>query len=425
MKEKTYRLSRVFIITMISLFAAILFLNGCGKEQEEQGPVILTYGTFYLDIEMEQWIARWNQSQDDYRIVIREYEYSDAGHTQLNNEIVTGKAPDILDLSNINVANYVAKGILTDLYPFLDEGGEVSRNDLVAPILETYAYHDKLYGIPLGYQFETLLGKTELVGEADDWTAGKMHRIIQNLKEDEYLLEGLAPLGLIRAVLNTDMGAYVDWEKGESLFGGKKFRELIELAASIELPFLTQDEMGEKLADGSLLLNRVYISSVSDYQSSIDQFAGADVSWVGFPSEDGGKAVLYDRMPVGITESCRNKEGAWQFVRSLLGEEFQRHHIKFVFPIRLSILQESFQEAMKEPDPKMYLGGEPPRRAAKEEIDALYEGICNAQSNRIFDSYIWNIIAEEADAFFDGKKTIDDVMEIIQSRVSLYVSENY
>ena len=238
-------------------------------------------------------------------------------------------------------------------------------------------------------------------------------------------MDGLAPLGLLRAVIATDMGSYVDWEKGECSFDGDKFRELLELAASIDLTFMTQQELDEKLADGSLLLNRAYISSVSDYLSSIEQFGESAVSWVGFPSENGGKAVLYDRMPVGITESCQNKEGAWQFASSLLGEEFQRYHLKFVFPIRLNILKESFQEAMKEQNPKMFQGGEPPRPATQEEIDALFEGICSAQSNRVFDSNIWNIIAEDVEPYFEGRKTVEEVMGVIQNRVSVYVSENY
>ena len=425
MKERMYKLRRVIVVIVISLLITALCLTGCGKEQKEQGPIILTYATFNLDIEIEQWIAEWNQSQEDYRIEIREYENDDAGHTLLNNEIVSGQVPDILDLSDINTANFISKGILTDLSPYLDADKEISRDDLVSSILETYTENNKLYGIPLGYRFETLLGKKELVGEASDWTTDKMIQITKNLEADEHLLDGLAPLGLLRAVLATDMGSYVDWEKGECSFDSEKFRELLELAAAVDLTFMTQEELDKKLADGSLLLDRAYISCVSDYQSSIEQFAGSTVSWVGFPSEDGGKAVLHDRMPVGITESSQNKEGAWQFVSSLLGEEFQRYHIKFVFPIRLDILQESFQEAMKEKDPEMFLGGEPPSPATREEIDALFEGICNAQSNRIFDSNIWNIVAEDAEAYYEGNKTIEEVMDLIQGRVSIYVSENY
>ena len=35
-----------------------------------------------------------------------------------------------------------------------------------------------------------------------------------------------------------------------------------------------------------------------------------------------------------------------------------------------------------------------------------------------------NIICEEADGFFAGQRSLDDVAEVIQSRVSLYMEEN-
>lgn len=36
-----------------------------------------------------------------------------------------------------------------------------------------------------------------------------------------------------------------------------------------------------------------------------------------------------------------------------------------------------------------------------------------------------NIIAEDVEAYFEGSRTIEEVMDLIQGRVSLYVSENY
>ena len=40
------------------------------------------------------------------------------------------------------------------------------------------------------------------------------------------------------------------------------------------------------------------------------------------------------------------------------------------------------------------------------------------------DDNIINIISEEAAAYFDGQKTVEQVTEVIQSRISLYVMEN-
>jgi hypothetical protein len=37
---------------------------------------------------------------------------------------------------------------------------------------------------------------------------------------------------------------------------------------------------------------------------------------------------------------------------------------------------------------------------------------------------VQNIITEEAQAYFAGDKTVDEVTDIIQSRAQIYVSEN-
>ena len=41
------------------------------------------------------------------------------------------------------------------------------------------------------------------------------------------------------------------------------------------------------------------------------------------------------------------------------------------------------------------------------------------------DEDLMNIIKEEAEVFFEGKKSAEEAARIIQSRASIYVSENY
>ncbi len=417
-KQKTTALIAIIL-------AAILTLSGCNPREEAQGPVVITYATLNIDFEMEEQIAVWNQSQEECRIEIQNYEDSDVGRMQLNNDIVSGKGPDLLDLSDINVGNYAAKGILADLYPFIDADEQLSRQELVPGVIQTYEVNGKLYGIPLGYRFETLLGKKELVGDAVNWTTDKMLQRLQELKEDDVLLDALSPMGLLRAALAADMSSYVNWEKGECYFEDEKFRKLLELASCLEPPNMTMEETKERLSTGSLLLERAYISSVSEFQSYSEEFGGDELSWLGFPSEQGGKAILYTRMPIGILEMSENKDIAWKFISFLCGEEFQANHILFNFPIRLSALQESFQTAMGE-NPYIEQPPDAPEwiPATQREIDTLFAGICNSQSEAIFDANIWNIVYEETAPFFEGSKTMDEVINVIQSRVSLYVSEN-
>lgn len=416
-KEKRQAMFAAMFITCVFL------LSGCG-EQEEQGPIVITYGTLNLDIAMESWVASWNQSQDTYRVEIRNYENSDIGRTQLNNDIVTGKGPDLLDLANINVANYAAKGVLEDLYPYLNKDERVTREMLMQGVRQSYEFDGKLCGLPMGYRFETLLGKKERVGSVGDWTMDKMLSLLRGLDEDEILMDALSPEGFLRATFAADMSSYVDMAEGKCYFEDEKFQKLLETAAGLKAVYLSEEEHAKGLADGSLLLERAYVSDISDYLNYCDMFGGGEVSWVGFPSGQGGKAVLYTRMPIGISALSGKKDAAWEFIVSLLGEEFQKNYVMFLFPIRVSVLDESLEAAKKETSDVAFEGQKQRVPATQEQIDALKEGICNSRSESIFDQNIWEIVREETTALFEQGKDVEEVMRIIQNRVANYVLEH-
>ena len=60
----------------------------------------------------------------------------------------------------------------------------------------------------------------------------------------------------------------------------------------------------------------------------------------------------------------------------------------------------------------------------QEDVDKIYELINSVDAVVRSDDEINKIIEEESGAFFAGKKSVNDVANIIQSRVELYISEN-
>ena len=62
--------------------------------------------------------------------------------------------------------------------------------------------------------------------------------------------------------------------------------------------------------------------------------------------------------------------------------------------------------------------------ATQEDVDAIKE-LINATDNALqLDQNIQNIITEEAGGYFQGQKTAQEVADIIQSRIQIYVNEN-
>lgn len=63
----------------------------------------------------------------------------------------------------------------------------------------------------------------------------------------------------------------------------------------------------------------------------------------------------------------------------------------------------------------------PLREEDTRQIQALLESLsCTVRT----DNNIINIITEEAEAFFEGEKSAEEVAEIIQGRVQLYINES-
>lgn len=392
--------------------------NQGGESDRETELIVLTYATMKLDDQMRSWIVAYNTEHPECRIEVKEYggEGTEAGLLRLNTDILAGHAPDIIDLENIDVGPYIAKGILADLYPHMDADAETGREEFVPGILKQYEEDGKLYGVMAGYRMETLMGKESVLGTPSEWTIERMQEALDRVPEDGCFVE-LAPLGLLRVLVTKGMGEYLDWENGTCSFDSKEFIKVLELAGSMKLKSMDGD-LEENLASGKVAVNRIYVESISEYLSSVEMFHGEKVSCVGFPSAQGGFAVVSPFRPMGISGLNGHQDMAWAFVRTLLGEEFQTMEVRFNFPIRRSVLQKRFGQEVE-------LAAKKGRTIAQEDLDALYQMIDVPGGKQTFDKIVWNIISEEAEYYFNGQKSVEDVANTIQNRAKTYVSENY
>jgi hypothetical protein len=59
-----------------------------------------------------------------------------------------------------------------------------------------------------------------------------------------------------------------------------------------------------------------------------------------------------------------------------------------------------------------------------EDVKNIQKLIDSADTLANADEEVFSLITEEAEAFFKGQKSAEEVAEVIQSRVSIYVKEN-
>ncbi len=419
----------------------------------------LTLACMYLDYNIRAAVLDFNKKNTEYRIVIQDYsqynteEDYTAGLTKLTTEILGGQVPDLLCTDSLPIDRYAAKGLLEDLYPYLDADTDLGGREAIVPTaLNCLEVNGILPQIASSMYISTLAGSTEALGGRESWTAQEMLEFSKTLPNGGQTLFGpnYSRENIMQLFVAYDFDSYVDWATGECSFNTPEFAALLEFAAG----FPTQDEINARYEDpnyeyesdmarvkrGEQLLVSV---SMSDFiyalADSTYAFGEEDVTYIGFPSSDGAGHTANFSGGIAMSSTCADKDGAWSFLRTFLTEDFQRENT-WSIPTNQAIFDEKLQEAAT---PEYYtdpVTGEQVEQSKggigwgdgeTMEIYALTEGqvqlirgIIESTTHVMnYDESILNIINEEAAPFFAGQKSAQEAAELIQSRMTIYVNE--
>lgn len=403
---------------------------------EVKQKTVLTYATMYLSYDMRSRLIRFNKTNDTWRIEVKEYgngNYED-GLTQLNNDIVAGNPPDLIDLRDVNVENYIAKGVLTDLYPLMEADTALAKEDFLESALRIYEKNGRLYGICPLFGLSTLSGRPADIGGRDGWTVADLQSLLASKPAGTELWNYASREEILTALLTKGLDAYVDWTDGSCTFDSSEFISLLEFAGQFPgqdtFTYEDADSMYKKIQEGKVLLQPLNMTSVADYLYQDAMFDG-EMACIGYPTADGSVGTYVEgNQAIGITEKSANKEGAWAFLSTLLSEEYQDTVGSLDgLPLRRSSLEKLLAKAMepKEEESAVIMSDDftyEMKAATQEQVDAIRHLLETAKPGRNTDTEIMTIISEEAASFFAGQKTAAEVAGIIQSRVQIYISEN-
>ncbi len=420
----------------------------------------LTIGTMYQDQMLQATAVAFNKSNDKYRVNIRSYmdtsgtsenSYEDA-MTQLNNDITSGtNCPDILDLSNINEKQFAAKGVFEDLTPYMEKSSSLKKDAFVDGILDNFAIDGKIYGIPRTVQINTLVGKTSVVGDREGWSLQEMMEVAEKYPGAS-LFEGVEKASMLYMCMLFNDGAFIDWDTGTCKFDTPEFVQLLEFVNMFpdEVDWDSYDSSVEKYVENKVLLEAASLSELNEVQYYKARFGDEPVTFIGFPTVDGSSGcAMSANGRYAMSANSANKDGVWEFLEFYLTRESSMFDWG-MYTIQ-SKLDKQIEEATKEeyvldengeimydedgnPITTSYYGGGTIisdgweytyHTPTQEEVDLVLEMLAKAKP--IADnngSETISIIQEEAEAFFKGQKTAEDVAAIIQNRLQVYVSEN-
>jgi len=429
---------------------------------------ILTYATMYLSQDERNRIVDFNRSGTPYRIEVRDYsEYSteedyQAGIKKLNTEILAGKVPDIINTNTLPIRQYGAKGILEDLWPFIESDKDIGgRAGLMDRVFTAAEQDGKLYQIFDTFTISTVVGSPSVVGERTSWTLEDLQDALEKMPEgcavfNEYNTKD----NMLQMVMSMNLDSFLDWDTGECHFDSEDFKSLLAFCDNFPLDYDWESSQGDdydehtRISEGRQML---MVENLRDFKSiQMDKaIFGGEVSFIGFPVEDGGVGSSFEvSSGLSMSASCADKEGAWTYIRQLLlprseeVEDLSRLFRFNGFPANKKDFQKMAEQSMipdgykTDEDGNQILDedGNPIEEshsswginnftinvfATKQEeydqIMALYNQVDKMSS---VDRSVYDIVTEVAGSYFAGDRTLDDAAGLIQNKVTTYVNES-
>ncbi|MCM1189555.1 MAG: extracellular solute-binding protein [bacterium] len=429
-----------------------LLTKTASSEVAERETILI--GTLYSSSELTAAAVRFNKSNDKYRVYIKEYidrqadwtetTYSDA-IALLNNDITSRNAPDAIALDSLEIKQLVAAGALEDISGYLDKSSVLNREDYLENVLAGYTFGDVLVGIPKTFTLQTVVGSTADVGEEMGWSLDDIIAYADR-HPNANLFDYMTKSGIMYNFMMYNESAFVDWEKGECHFNSPEFISLLNFVNRFqeEPDYDSNISTATRIQNGEVLLDTVYVSDFREVQMYNAIYKGA-ATFIGYPTTDGsvGCALSADNI-LGITTKSSNKDGAWAFIESYLAAE-DSDRFSWGFSSNKERLNAQLEEAIKvrtytwtdedgvEHEEVMEGGSSVGYQdgwsytyhtPTREEADQIMELIKVASPAAAQNGQIMLIISEEAEAFYKGQKSAEEVADVIQRRAQTYVDEN-
>lgn len=448
---------------------------------------VLTLGCFYIDWNIRSQIAEFNKTNEDYTIYATSYSESNdtsdytAALTKFNNEILAGNVPDILLISSgMPYNSYASKGLFADLYEFMDKDDVYNRDAFMPNVLKAMEKDGKLYEITPSFTVQTYAAKKSLVGDATSLTMDQANQILATMPEGATLTNDSQTMTASNFLSTAiTFSNFVDYANATCNFDSPEFKAILETAkkypAEIDYDALYNDnpnywmEQETACRENRALLYSVYFNDFSTYTNTRDAYLGEDISFVGFPGSGAANAtgsVISTGSEIAVSSKSKYKDGAWEFIKLVLdnavGEQDSGNYgvaitsdasvaeaadeaVKRItssyygLPVVKSQLQALGQQAtipqtytdtdgtVQQVDNTYYVGNTEVKvnLITQDEVNMLIDYFSTVDTIARYDESLTDIINEEANNYFKGTKSVDETASLIQSRASIYLSEQY
>ena len=234
----------------------------------------------------------------------------------------------------------------------------------------------------------------------------------------------------------------IDWEKGECYFDSDDFKNIMSICGKFtgdEDIYSDDASTYDKIKAKKVLLINAIITP--EYISPMDKLFGGKASYKGYPVTEGSGSYFSSTVGVAMSAKCDDKDGAWDFMKQVISKDYVASDYLYtsLIPIREDVYKMKMESVMATKEYTDEMGNVvTPREGtdnyygvdikieplSEEDITKYRELIDNTSMTAFYNDAVIGIINEEAAAYFNKDKSLDDVCDIIQNRATTYINEN-
>lgn len=412
--------------------------SSAASDAEYAGETVINVALTYYDSNIISKAEAFSKDSAEYEIHIRNYtennENNDA-FDRLKMDILSGEPFDIVVGAPQEISRLVSAGYMTDIYPLMEQGSGVKREDFLPNVLAGLEQDGELSAMCYGFRIRTAAAKTDNVGaEMENWTQQEAMDFYNNMPDGtEYLYHETMWYDFPNYMLAGAARAYIDLENSACSFDDGEFAELLDMLVSLPEFENTEFDAGEMaLVNDNAFISEVWINGINSYAALqlYCSFGGADITYVGYPSSDGNGAITETDVMFGILDSSSAKSGAWEFLSTLFTDGFQKNiGLDGNIPVTVSTvdylaydLSEWNGGSIREKQEFPYGSGQI-MQMSDEAIQQLADYVSTVDFEPYFDSQLNSIVKEEYRAVLEGESTPQEGAQMLQNRISIYLSE--
>ena len=380
-------------------------------------------------------IMRFNQADPEYRVALRPMIWHDeTERDRLMVQLATEQDIDVLDTSLLP-PGAVDRQLLVDLLPYLDADPELSREDFLPSLFAALTQRGGLYEYTDRFTMLTMLGAEHLGISREDWTTERAGEVLS--REDGAPFMTQEQLILLFSWAAT--AEFMDRAGGTCSFDSPTFIGWLELLKRI--PVASPE--GGSFSPGCDWLISCDFACEAGYgpRRSFQDEAAV----LGFPGSGGSGSYFMKLLPadgmghigqlqlgdgflwtggcntsLGVMASGENKDGAWRFVKTFISGETAP-----TLDDGIPVLRESFERAVENNTLRPQSNVNDYASFNEKDAAVMRELVYGTDRMVIRDAVVIDTLKAEITAFLAGKESAGEAAGLLQSKLSIYMSEHY